>query len=174
MAEIDYSDDIAVVIPFAPSYSITPSGVITRIKGSRTYPAGYVLKPSRFTRTPYKRVVIVTVDGPQTWQLHRLLAYVFHGPPPAGKELACHIDGDAEHNHARNIRWGSPSDNMLDKVAHGNSGKGAANPRAILSAETVVMIRKLPYRRGMMTRLAVKYGVTKSTISKLYRGDTWS
>mgnify|MGYP000973833453 CR=1 FL=1 len=50
--------------------------------------------------------------------VHRLVLEAFSGPCPSGME-ACHIDGDPANNALSNLRWGTHSENMFDKVRHG-------------------------------------------------------
>lgn len=47
---------------------------------------------------------------------HRLVAIVFHGPPPFPKAKALHWDDVPTNNHYSNIRWGSSADNFHDMV----------------------------------------------------------
>ena len=51
-------------------------------------------------------------------RVHRLVLEAFVGPCPDGME-ALHIDGNKLDNSVENLRWGTHSENMLDKVAHG-------------------------------------------------------
>lgn len=51
-------------------------------------------------------------------RVHRLVLLAFVGPPPPGMEC-CHNDGDASNNRLENLRWGTKSDNMHDRVRHG-------------------------------------------------------
>ena len=48
---------------------------------------------------------------------HRLVARAFIGPCPPGHEV-CHIDG-TRNNHVTNLRYGTRSENTMDKVRHG-------------------------------------------------------
>lgn len=51
-------------------------------------------------------------------KVHRLVLMAFIGPAPDGHE-ACHNDGDPGNNHLSNLRWGTRSDNLRDRVRHG-------------------------------------------------------
>ena len=69
----------------------------------------------------YKTVVLY-VEGARRYRtVHRLVCEAFHGPPPEGKPLACHKDGDTLNNRADNLYWGSPEDNMQDALRHGTN-----------------------------------------------------
>lgn len=51
-------------------------------------------------------------------KIHRLVANSFLGPRPAGLDTL-HIDGDKTNNAVTNLRYGTRSENELDKVRHG-------------------------------------------------------
>lgn len=55
-----------------------------------------------------------TVQG----KLHRVVLEAFAGPAPLGCEVL-HIDGNPADNSIGNLRWGTRSENMLDRVRHG-------------------------------------------------------
>lgn len=58
-------------------------------------------------------------DGRTTQaKLHRVVLEAFIGPPAHGYE-ALHDDGNPANNNAGNLRWGTRSENMLDRVRHG-------------------------------------------------------
>lgn len=66
------------------------------------------------------RVCLSRGDG--TWVLryvHALVAEAWHGPRPTARHEVCHNDGDPKNNVASNLRWGTRSDNMWDRVRHG-------------------------------------------------------
>ena len=50
--------------------------------------------------------------------VHRLVLEAFVGEAPPGTE-ACHWNDDPADNRMENLRWGTPADNMLDKVRNG-------------------------------------------------------
>lgn len=59
-------------------------------------------------------------DGPRrkTAPVHRLVAEAWHGPCP--EDLQCrHLDGNKLNNNPSNLKWGTPSENIYDRVAHG-------------------------------------------------------
>jgi hypothetical protein len=53
------------------------------------------------------------------------------------------------------------------------STKGEDNPKARLSEEDVRIIRSTPPYRGVTSRLAERYGVSPSTISRILLGRNW-
>jgi hypothetical protein len=106
--------------------------------------------------------------------VHRLVAITFLGDSPKGME-ACHNDGNHLNNHVDNLRWGTRSDNMRDKVEHGRSPNmtGERNPRAKLSRAQVKAIREELRAGASKLGLAKKYGVSDRTIKRIEIGETW-
>lgn len=63
--------------------------------------------------------VTLSRDGSSgTRTVHSLVAEAFIGPRPEGQHV-CHNDGTRTNNAASNLRYDSPSANLLDAVAHG-------------------------------------------------------
>lgn len=61
----------------------------------------------------------VFADGSRPSMLvHRAVLATFVGPCPEGMEVR-HLDGDPTNNHLSNLRYGTHSENELDKVLHG-------------------------------------------------------
>lgn len=50
--------------------------------------------------------------------VHVLVAEAFHGARPDGK-VCRHLNGNELDNRATNLKWGTPSENAHDQVAHG-------------------------------------------------------
>lgn len=64
--------------------------------------------------------VRLSVDGRTiSVYVHRLMLQSFVGPAPAGHE-GCHRDDNPWNNTLGNLRWGTRSDNVLDRVRLGN------------------------------------------------------
>ena len=59
-----------------------------------------------------------------TWQVHKLIAATFIGPCPPG-QVVRHYDGDHANVAARNLLYGTPSQNNLDTVRHGRNHNGS-------------------------------------------------
>lgn len=73
----------------------------------------------RLNRTGYPVVPLFKGGKRKMCTVHRLVARAFIGPPPEGKTLVLHGDGNSENNRPENLRWGNQSENLLDAVAHG-------------------------------------------------------
>lgn len=51
--------------------------------------------------------------------VHRMVAAAFIGPCPDGMEV-CHNNGDPSDNRLTNLRYGTRSDNIRDRIMHGD------------------------------------------------------
>ncbi len=122
-------------------------------------------------------VVGLRVDGHQYSQLkyvHRLMLEAFVGPCPVGME-SCHYDGDRTNNVLSNLRWDTRKANIEDRARHGrmNMPNGSRHFRAKLTEADIPEIRKLS-RSGLYPwEIADVFGVTKSTIRVVLKGQAW-
>ncbi len=88
--------------------------VVVRSDGvSRRFP-GVLLKP-QFRPDGHTQVA---VGVGRMRKVHSLVLEAFAGPRPDSME-ALHGNGDAADNRIENLRWGTKSENMLDRVKHG-------------------------------------------------------
>ncbi len=104
-------------------------------------------------------------------RVHRLVLVTFVGPCPLGME-GCHNDGDPVNNHLTNLRWDTHQANMTDCMRHGSKVNppryvGETHPNARLTTAQVKAIRQYGTYRGSGAALAVKYGVTQTTIGRI-------
>jgi hypothetical protein len=91
-------------------YQVSSHG---RIKGPRG-----IRKLFTDPKSGHQRFVLYIDGVAHTIQAHTWVALVFIGPKPGGTEVR-HLDGDPANNHFTNLAWGTRSENMLDRVAHG-------------------------------------------------------
>ena len=90
---------------------------VTRSDGQVHQLKGKVLR-TRPKQNGYPFVHLCTPGKSQMRTVHSLVAEAFIAARPEGMEV-CHNDGDPTNNHVDNLRYGTRSDNMLDKVRHG-------------------------------------------------------
>lgn len=161
-----------------------------RIKSYHIKANGELLKPS--LSSGYLTIHLYK-DGKRTHaHVHKLVAIAFLGDPPPPKYnfqlkkyipcVANHKDGIKLHNYVENLTWATPSEDKLHAYALGlahASGwtynkEGEANPSAKLIEKDVLEIRRLA-KCGVLThgQLVKKFHVTKSTISRIIRRETW-
>lgn len=67
----------------------------------------------------YQTVKLAIEKRQVSWKVHRLVLLAFVGPPPPGKPLARHLDGDPQNNSITNLVWGDNSENQIDRIRHG-------------------------------------------------------
>lgn len=92
--------------------------VITTRTGQTYFKPGRVMSQSR--RSDGHLQLTFKVNGKAyTRKLHRIIAEAFIGPCPEGMEV-CHNDGDPANNRVDNLRYGTRSENMYDRVSHGD------------------------------------------------------
>lgn len=90
--------------------------VIRHAGGTRKSP-GRTLKLQTHP-TGYVQVTLCRDGQQENRKVHHLVLETFVGPRPSGMH-ACHGDGDTFNNSLSNLRWGTVSENNLDKVRHG-------------------------------------------------------
>ena len=101
-------------------YEISSHGQIRSV--DRTLPDGRRYRGKMLS--PYSlpsgyRKVNLARDGKRFPKyMHRLVLETFHGPCPEGMETR-HLNGDRSDNRVENLKWGTPTENNLDIVAHG-------------------------------------------------------
>jgi hypothetical protein len=129
---------------------------------------------------------VFVVEGRQLLA-HRVALQLERGRPPG--KLVRHLCGRAACCNPAHLTTGTHQQNAADRRAHGRDPIGSRNGQrrhpertargehvgsARLTASQVETIRRL-YRRhaASMPELAKRYGVNKSTISRLVSRETW-
>jgi hypothetical protein len=144
-----------------PGYFVTPRGFVWSV---RQTPFGRRLRGSA-TTYGHRTVRLCDANGTTTDVLvHRAVLLTFVGDPPVGKPFCLHSDGNPENNALENLRWGSPSENNRDAVAHGTL------PNRKLSADDAVEIF---HSQKSSRELAVIYGVTQQHVGEIRAGRCW-
>ena len=120
-----------------------------------------------------KGYLATTIRGKQ-FLVHRLIAEAFHGPCPAGMEC-CHNNGIRHDNRESNLRWGTRSENFLDKRAHGTAGVGELNSASKLTNEQALDIRRRYWSSdATQVALAEEHGVTQACVWGIVHGVTYA
>ena len=150
-------------------------GYLAHVSGEIRGRFGRVLKPW-IAGAGYEYVAISQgPDGVRNSTVHSLVCHAFHGPRPPGMQVA-HNDGDPANNHASNLRWATPEENIADQRRHGTfnlmdrSRPGESNPRAKLTWADVEYIRSSDESAAI---LADRFGVGTTTIYSVRNGQTW-
>ena len=107
--------------------------------------------------------------------VHRLIGEAFV-ENPKNKPYINHINGNKVDNRAGNLEWVTHQENIIHAIKNGfrNTPKGEDNHNALLTNKEAFLIRK-EYNRGKTTykKLAKKYDVSISTISRLINNETY-
>lgn len=79
---------------------------------------GQMLQPGRHRKGHlYVRLGAASRGETNTW-IHHLVLHAFVGPRPPGLECR-HLNGNPADNRVCNLKWGTASENVLDKQLHG-------------------------------------------------------
>lgn len=105
-------------IPGFPRYEASTKGRIRRAELPDGTPIFHALKPYQDRKSGHLRVSVYRDKKQHRKGVHQLVALAFLGEPPAGKPLACHVDGDAGNCRPDNLYWGSHAENMRDMIKH--------------------------------------------------------
>lgn len=138
--------------------------------------APFSLKASRHS-SGYAQVNLKVDGGYRTFLVHRLVMAAWIGPCPDGA-VTNHINGIKTDNRLENLEYCSQSENMAHSFRTGLSPKpptrrGENAPKAKLTPEQVVELRKEAEQGCQLKHLAAKYGITTPTASKVVLRQTW-
>ncbi len=118
-----------------PDYEVNECGDVWRHKKVRNGPIG-LIKPTM--DRGYRRYHLRAASRYHWVSAHQLVAEAFIGPKPFEGAEVCHNDGVRLNTHYSNLRWDTHKANHQDRIAHGTSHRGAANPSAKLSEDDVL------------------------------------
>lgn len=107
---------------------------------------------------------------------HRLSFELAYGPIPAGLRVChrCDVPACVRPDH---LFLGTAKDNSKDMIAKGRVGdvgaKGQRNGKAKVSDAQVLKIRERAAAGESRTALCNEFGLTKASVGKIIRGETW-
>jgi DNA-binding transcriptional regulator YiaG len=128
---------------------------------------GRVLRPGR----QKSGHLHVQLGRKRTARVHTLVLEAFVSLAPDGLE-GCHGDGRPSNNRLTNLRWDTHIANLADQERHGTKLLGLKNHMTRLTAESAAAIKR---KKGNLSqaRLAVLYGIGKTTVQAIHDGRTW-
>jgi len=166
-------------VPGFPDYEASSDGqirsverVIQQKNGSKRKFPSKVLTPGLNTRGYH----IVTLIGPDrsrnTRPIHRIVLETFDRPRKEGEECR-HLDGNHQNNALTNICWGTPRENMDDKIAHGTYVRGERVGNSVLKEDQVCSIYRKAHAGASMDDLAKEYGISRQSIEAIKYQRNW-
>ena len=151
------------------------AGVMIRSDGKPYTVNEHYVRPFKTHNGYY--VVTLNYDIKRKCLIHRLVMENFC--PTDGSDLLFvnHIDGNKTNNNIENLEWCSREYNAQHAMRLGlfrpQDRVGEKHPMCKLTSEQVEEIRnQLKGRRGEQHSLALKYGVSDTTISEIKSGRT--
>ena len=113
------------------------------------------------------------IDGADM-KAHRLMCALAHGEPPDVKMQAAHSCGRGHDGclNPRHLRWATVVENSADRIAHGTANRGerhGANKLTEANARFVLANRHQPAQY-----LANRFGVSRATIHRVWKGECWA
>lgn len=148
------------VLGFEGKYCVSDHGRIRRYGGD-------ILKINRDCQG-YARTYLYRSGKRITLRVHTLVLESFVGKRKLGMQC-CHYDGDKLNARLDNIRWDTPSANRLDSVRHGTHACG----RKLTSTDVLKIKRLISDGKLSCSKIADKFNVTASAISKIKLGSRW-
>jgi hypothetical protein len=106
-------------------------------------------------------------------KVHRLVLRATAGEPSTDKAMALHSCDVRECVNPRHLRWGSALDNFRDAQERDRVAVGERHGNALLTVAQVEDIRAAAMRGITGAELALRYGVSQSTISAVVRRKNW-
>jgi hypothetical protein len=123
----------------------------------------------------YRSVNLSVENAVSTKLVHGLVAKAFIGDRPLNHEIN-HIDGNKTNNHAKNLVYCTPSENMQHAVKTGltNPVRGEKAVNAKLKEADIANIRNRVAAGESQLALSKEYGVHNTTIRNIYLNSSWS
>ena len=182
--QITTTEEIFKPIPDFPGYEASTHGRIRsywKRNGGKKNPGKVIianipqrfLKPVFFKGNGYFFVTLQKGGKGHIRSVHSLILITFVGPPPPGHEC-CHGDGIRSNCTLINLRWGTRSENMLEKYRHGYSNHKANSGGKKLTENEVLKIRLLCAQGHLQKDIAKNYNVHCATIGRIARRQTWT
>jgi hypothetical protein len=156
-----------------PGYWVTDSGDVYCTRSN----AGFGCKPLRKLKPElmrgYSRFSLSINGVVRREFVHRLVAKAFIGPPPEGKNIIRHLDGNPSNNNASNLVWGNYRENEADKKRHGRSLTGDKNHFSKLTWDDVMNIRAMLKGGENIMSVARHFKLSTCAVSRINTNKSW-
>jgi hypothetical protein len=169
-------------IPGYPGYLATRAGRIYSTLG-RGPRSSQKIRPAcerkqQLGTTGYLFVNLHSESGVERVAVHRLLAFAFLPPPTVvNGQLQTdvrHKDGMKLNNNVDNLEWGTPAENLADRIRHGTMTWGSRNGACRLSESEVIEMRRLRTSGMTYEEIGKRFRVAYQTAHRACVGDSWS
>jgi hypothetical protein len=126
----------------------------------------------------YGRISFVLPDGRRKLlQAHRVMYELVHGPIPA-EMVVRHSCDNPPCCRPDHLLLGSQAENVQDMVDRGRHGHGMTigedHVLAKLTVGAVVELRRDRVAGATLAVLAARYGIGKTQVARICRGESWS
>ena len=166
------------VIPDFPAYRVSNYGRIQSRWKRGAFFSGFQIKdkwkdlPTRPDAGGYLQIHLCDGYGKiKTARLHNLVAELFLGKKQVDKIVIRHLDSNPSNNTVDNLAYGTYAENENDKIENGtwNTRNGGAKITPLQVSE----IRERLSNRESHNSLALEFGVSRPTISRIANNKTW-
>ena len=162
-------------IPWALDYEVSSCGQVASWKPFRKNapkPNEKRLLILGRDKDGYAKVTLTTNQGTKKYvRICRLVAELWHGPPPSCNSVVRHLDGNNQNNLQINLKWGTNLENSHDSLLHGTRIRGTKVNTCKLNEIQVIEV--LHSELGH-SDLAKKFGVTPSAIWHIRNKRSWT
>lgn len=166
-------------IPGWPAYAVSNWGSVKsywKREGTRERlrmvigETGRLLKPAIEPKTGHLHVTLSDGTGKcqKTFKPATLVLMAFDRLPRAGEEARHLYDPEPTNNFRWNLGWGTRSDNMLDKVKHGQHQTSRMTP------DRVREIRRRYAAGEDRLLLSREFGVSRPTLFRIATRQSWA
>ena len=153
---------------FNGAYEVSNTGLVR----SNRFNKRIILSPNISNR--YKRVALQLNGNRHDLLIHRLVGFSFVANPLHLPQIN-HIDGIKTNNHHTNLEWCTARENALHAFSLGlrKTVIGEAHGATPFKNEDILAIREDCKNGKSLNSVAMKYGVTWHSISKIVKRKTW-
>lgn len=134
---------------------------------------GRIMTPIRTLASNGSTYWVVTVRKQYHQRINRLVCEAFHGPAPADKPHAAHLDGNSENNRPENLQWCSVAENAEHRRGHGTMLLGEMFPQAKFTSATIPHVFSRFVAGERAKEIAAEFGTTVTTVHKVLRRERW-
>jgi predicted XRE-type DNA-binding protein len=169
------------VVGFEGWYEVSDAGRVRRCSRSFAMSNGVPrtlqvrpLKP-KVSRAGYLRIGLYNQAGKQVFlPVHRLVCAAFNGPAPADRPFVNHKDLNKANNTPTNLEWCTNQENMDHASAAGLWNPLLGAKKGLDKSTVESILQDLMRRELTRAEISEKYGVTRSALSDLANGRTYT